>query len=77
VSAAASAARGRGERTQKGDKKSLLVNSTDICRQLHKATVNFAAHNGATLQSHPLLENEKCPGKRGRKGKRGGRNGPR
>jgi hypothetical protein len=37
-------------------KKSLLINSTNICRGSHKATAEFTAHNGKVLQARPELQ---------------------
>jgi len=39
----------------KGGKKSLLVNSTDICRGRHPAEATMAGQNGKHHKSHPLL----------------------
>lgn len=39
-----------------GGKKGLLVNSTDICRRPHRATVKMAAHNGRRHAFRPLLK---------------------
>jgi hypothetical protein len=39
----------------KGGKKSLLVNSTDICAARHRATVKMAGQNGKHHNPHPLL----------------------
>jgi hypothetical protein len=36
-----------------GGKKGLLVNSTGICKGIHRATVSFTAHNGKTANSRP------------------------
>jgi hypothetical protein len=41
-------------------KKSLLVNSTDICRGKHRALVRMRAQNGRALGSSPLLESTGC-----------------
>jgi uncharacterized repeat protein (TIGR01451 family) len=48
-----------------GDKKGLLVNSTDICKGTHKATADFTGQNGKVFESRPELQ-ASCPGK-GRK----------
>jgi hypothetical protein len=45
-----------------GGKKGLLVNSRNICAKPYKATVKYSAHNGATLEAHPVLR-AKCPKK--------------
>jgi hypothetical protein len=39
----------------RGGKKSLLVNSTDICANKHRATVKMAGQNGKVDNPHPLL----------------------
>src|SRR6185312_10372661 len=54
-------------------KKSLLVNSKDVCGANLKADVSFTAHNGLTYASKPMLR-AKCGGKKvvkkhGKKGK--------
>ena len=46
-----------------GGKKGLLENSTDLCKKAKKATVKYSAHNGATLEAHPVLRAE-CKGKK-------------
>ena len=38
-----------------GGRKSLLVNSTDVCVRKHLATVSFTAHNGKVAKSRPAL----------------------
>jgi hypothetical protein len=43
-----------------GGKKGLLVNSRNICKQVSRATVKYAAHNGATYEARPALK-AKCP----------------
>lgn len=44
----------------KGGKKSLLVNSTDICAARHRATVRMGAHNGRSAATAPLLKSSSC-----------------
>jgi hypothetical protein len=39
----------------RGGKKGLLVNSTDICRKSHRASVKLSAHNGRRYSSRPPL----------------------
>jgi hypothetical protein len=51
-----------------GGKKSLLVNSTNLCRSNSKATARFTAQNGAALTLRPALQNS-CKKKRKAKGK--------
>ena len=38
-----------------GGHKGLVVNSTDICRERHRAEVKFVGHNGRNLSRHPVL----------------------
>jgi hypothetical protein len=56
-----------------GGKKGLLQNSTNICKEPNKATVNYTAHNGDALEGHPLIK-VKCP-KKARKGRKGHKHG--
>jgi len=56
-----------------GGSKGLFVNSADLCRKPHRASVSFDAQSGKALAAKPLLQ-VKCRGK-GRKGKRGARRG--
>jgi hypothetical protein len=44
----------------KGGKKSLLVNSQNICAAKNRARVKMSAHNGRTLAANPLLKNSGC-----------------
>jgi len=44
----------------KGGKKSLLTNSTDICRGSHKATVQMKAQNGRAATLRPKLVSSGC-----------------
>jgi hypothetical protein len=46
-----------------GGKKSLIVNSTNICRGKHRATVEMTGQNGAQHNFSPLVE-PKCPKKK-------------
>ena len=48
----------------KGGSKGLLVNSTDICRGRHRATVAMRAQNGRRLGARPALRLSGCGGKR-------------
>lgn len=43
-----------------GGKKGLLVNSTNICKQLNRAMVKYGAHNGRTYETRPVLKAQ-CP----------------
>ena len=55
----------------RGGKKGLLQNSTDICSEDFRATVNYTAHNGKSREGHPALIDSKC-GKAKRRGKGSG-----
>jgi hypothetical protein len=44
----------------RGGKKSLLINSTDICRGNHRATVRIRAQNGRGVNAAPLLTSSGC-----------------
>jgi len=57
-----------------GGNKGLLVNSTDLCKGRHRATVDFTGHNGKVHDFNPVLQ-AKCAkkGKHGKKHKRAGR----
>jgi hypothetical protein len=50
-----------------GGKKGLLQNSTNICKELNKATAKYTAHNGDTYEAKPVL---KADCKKARKGKK-------
>jgi hypothetical protein len=50
-----------------GGKKSLLVNSTNLCRGVHRARAVFTAHNGERATLRPPLQTS-CP--KGKKRKR-------
>ncbi|MBA3865818.1 MAG: hypothetical protein H0X42_05660 [Solirubrobacterales bacterium] len=56
----------------RGGKKGLLVNSTDICKNVERATVKYIAHNGLAVAAHPPLQAQ-C--KKGKSGKKGGKSG--
>jgi hypothetical protein len=56
--------------TLQGGKKGLFVNSTNICKGTHRATLKLDAQNGKVADSRPKLVAQ-C--KKGRKGKRGGK----
>ena len=45
-----------------GGKKSLLVNSTNLCKGTHKAEANFTGQNGKRYDTRPVLQ-AKCGGK--------------
>jgi hypothetical protein len=51
-----------------GGKKSLLVNSTNICKGKNRAIADFTGHNGKKDLFRPLVKGASC--KSGRKGKR-------
>ena len=38
-------------------KKGLIVNSTDLCREVHRVTAKFTAQNGKRRTLHPVLRN--------------------
>ena len=63
--------------TLQGGKKGLFVNSTDICRGTHRATLELEAQNGKVSDSRPKLvaqcKKGRHGGHKGHKGKRGGR----
>jgi hypothetical protein len=44
----------------KGGRKSLLTNSTDICRGAHEAMVALKAQNGRVAQLRPVLQSSGC-----------------
>jgi hypothetical protein len=44
----------------RGGKKSLLVNSTDLCEAKHRATVRMRAQNGRVANSRPVLGSDGC-----------------
>jgi len=52
-----------------GGKKGLLVNSTDLCKGKHRATVDFTGHNGKVHNFKPVLQ-AKCPKNHKRHNKR-------
>jgi hypothetical protein len=52
-----------------GGKKSLLENSTDICRGKHRAIARFEGQNGKRHSFQPALR-AKCPGAGGKSGKK-------
>jgi hypothetical protein len=54
-----------------GGKKGLIVNSTSLCAQKHRATVKLNAHNGKRKTLHPVLRS-KCPKAKRRSGHRRG-----
>jgi hypothetical protein len=47
----------------RGGEKSLLVNSTDICRGAHRATVVMRAQNGRRVKARPVLRSGTCGNK--------------
>jgi hypothetical protein len=48
----------------KGGAKSLITNSTDICRGSRRATAQFKAQNGRAARLRPVLASGGCGGKR-------------
>jgi hypothetical protein len=60
--------------TMFGGKKSLLENSTDLCRRHHRATVKLKAHNDKQRNFAPVLHADSCKKKpRGARRERAGR----
>jgi hypothetical protein len=57
--------------SMKGGKKSLLVNSTNLCRGVNHAVVKMDGHNGKAHDFQPVVGNS-C-GKKGKKQQRGGK----
>jgi hypothetical protein len=53
-----------------GGKKSLIVNSTNLCAADNRAAVNFTGQNGKTYDFNPVVGNS-CGGKAKKHGKRG------
>ncbi len=53
----------------KGGKKSLLVNSRNLCKGTQRATVRLKAQNGLSRDFRPVVKND-CKGKGGGKGKK-------
>jgi hypothetical protein len=49
---------------QGGKKKGLLVNSTNVCRERHRATARFVGQNGRPYNFRPVLRNAKCAKRR-------------
>ena len=54
-----------------GGAKGLMVNSTNLCAQVNRATAKFTAQNGKRTTLHPVLRNG-C-GERGKRLRRGRR----
>jgi hypothetical protein len=52
-----------------GGRKGLLVNSTDLCRSVHRAAAKFTAQNGRSLTLHPRLRSSCGKGPKARKGR--------
>jgi hypothetical protein len=53
-----------------GGKVGILVNSTNLCTQVNRATAKFTAQNGKTLTLHPVMQNSCKQGARPKHGKR-------
>jgi len=51
-----------------GGDKGLIVNSQDLCKKVHKATVKMTAQNGREHNFRPVVKNG-CRGKNGKKGR--------
>lgn len=56
-----------------GGKKSLIVNSTNICKGIHRADVQMDAQNGRSRDFKPKVTNPACG--KARKGKKAGKKG--
>lgn len=52
-----------------GGKKSLIVNSRDLCKSVQKATVKLAGQNGRTHNFRPVVRNGCGKPRKGKKGK--------
>jgi hypothetical protein len=59
--------------TMPGGRRSLLENSTDICRGAHRATVSLDAHNGRISDSEPRIAVKGCARGKGNGHRRHGR----
>jgi hypothetical protein len=57
----------------RGGKKSLIVNSRDLCKGTQKATVRLAAHNGKTHDFRPVVGNDCGKGRKGGSHRQGGK----
>jgi len=56
-----------------GGRKSLFINSEDLCAKVHRASIFFTAHNGKYLEARPAVKTScKKHRKKKRHGKRGG-----
>jgi hypothetical protein len=53
----------------RGGKKSLIVNSRNLCNGTQRATVKMTGQNGKTHDFRPLVANDCKKGKKGKKGK--------
>jgi hypothetical protein len=47
-----------------GGKKGLIVNSTDLCRNTHRAHADLSAQNGRSADLHPVVAAAKCSKKK-------------
>jgi len=47
-----------------GGKKGLIVNSTDLCRNTHRAHADLRAQNGRRADLHPVVRAAKCTKKK-------------
>jgi hypothetical protein len=52
-----------------GGNKGLLINSTNLCAKVNRATAKFGAQNGRRLNSKPVMQNS-CKGAQRKKGRR-------
>lgn len=46
--------------SMQGQRKGLIVNSTDLCAGTHRANVDFAAQNGRRAKGRPVVKATKC-----------------
>jgi len=56
-----------------GGKKGLIVNSTNLCKGKHRATVKLEGQNGKRYDTKPLVKATGCKKHKKRKAKRHGR----
>ena len=47
-----------------GAKKGLIVNSTNLCAETHRADAKLEGHNAKTSHLHPVLRAD-CPKRKG------------
>jgi hypothetical protein len=59
-----------------GQTKGLLVNSTDLCKGVHRAEADFTGHSGKVHDAKPALQVKCVKGRKGVGGRRRGRQSP-